>query len=135
MTTTTGEKAGFEPCEDGSYLQAPSPKKARYHSNGSNRVENPVLHVSDVVETVQTEDPGEVDTLTITVPSSQFEIEINSQVEDDDSDDIPQIERSDLTGPAFDIVHDPQVLITQMFFCCCCCWTELCCLLTSKLVN
>lgn len=112
MTATAGEKVGFEPCEDDNYLQAPSPKKARFNSNGSNRAAHPVMHVSDVVEMVQTEDHGEVDTLTITVPSSQFEIEINSQVEEEDPDDIPQIERKDLSGPVFDIVHDPQVRIT-----------------------
>lgn len=111
MTTTTEVSAGFEPSEDGSYLQEPSPKRVRYdHSSDGTHGTHPVMHVSEVEETVQTEDPGEVaDTLTITVPSSQFEIEINSQVEEEDSDEIPQIQRSDLTGPAFDIVHDPQV--------------------------
>lgn len=67
------------------------------------------MQVSEVVETVQTEDPNE--TVTITVPSSQFEIEINSQVDEEDVDEVSQIRRSDLTGPAFDIVQDAQVWI------------------------
>ncbi len=100
--------AAFEH-EDGGYLQAPSPKRVRFdHSNGE---QGEVMQVSEVVETVQTEDPNEVDTVTITVPSSQFEIEINSQVEDleEEGDEVPQIQPSDLTGPNFGIVQDPQV--------------------------
>lgn len=104
--SATNESAAFEHGEDTNYLQAPSPKRVRYdHANG----EPPdVLHVSQVVETIQTEDPNEVDTVTITVPSSQFEIEINSQV-DEEEDEVPQIQHGDLTGPAFGIVEDSQV--------------------------
>lgn len=97
------ESVAFQHGED-SYLQAPSPKRVRFtHSNGQ------PPEVLQVVETVHTGDPSEVDTVTITVPSSQFEIEINSQVEEDEADEVPQIQRSDLTGPAFGIVQDPQV--------------------------
>lgn len=105
-----GESAGFEHREE--YLQAPSPKRVRFdHSNGD---APEVMQVSQVVETVPTEDPNEVDTVTITVPSSQFEIEINSQVEEDEGDEqVPQINRSDLTGPAFGIVEDPQVPVRE----------------------
>jgi hypothetical protein len=100
------ESAAFEHGES-SYLHAPSPKRLHFdHSNG----EAPeVMQVSQVVETVPTEDPNEVDTVTITVPSSQFEIEINSQVEEEEGEEVPQIQRSDLTGPAFGIVEGPQV--------------------------
>lgn len=105
--SSTNQSAAFEPGEEGSYLQTPSSKRLRLdHSNG----EAPeLLHVSEVVETVQTEDPNEIGTVTITVPSSQFEIEVNSQVEEEEAEEVPQIERSDLTGPAFGIVQDPQV--------------------------
>lgn len=82
----------------------PSTKRARY---------------DDVPETeilqVETDADGvEVDTVTITtadsVPSSQFEIEINSQAEDGgDTEDIAQIQAGDLTGPNFGIVQDTQV--------------------------
>lgn len=107
---SSGESAAFE---HGEYLHAPSPKRVHFdHSNGA---APEVMQVSQVVETVPTEDPNEVDTVTITVPSSQFEIEINSQVEDEDEgDDVPQIQRSDLTGPAFGIVEDPQVRIFSL---------------------
>ena len=103
---SSGESAGFEHGE-GSYFQAPSPKRVHFdHSNGD---APEVMQVSEVVETVHTGDPNEVDTVTITVPSSQFEIEINSQVDEDEGEEVPQIQRSDLTGPAFGIVRDPQV--------------------------
>lgn len=103
---SASESAGFE--HGGEYLQAPSPKRVRFdHSNGD---APEVMQVSQVVETVPTEDPNAVDTVTITVPSSQFEIEINSQVEEEEEgDEVPQINRSDLTGPTFGIVEDPQV--------------------------
>ena len=98
------ESAAFEHGEE-SYLQTPSPKRVRFdHPNGEQ------MQVSQVVETFQTEDPNEVGTVTITVPSSQFEIEINSQVEEDESEEI---QRSDLTGPAFGIVRDPQVCLNE----------------------
>ncbi len=103
----TDGSAAFKRSEDGGYLQAPSPKRVRYENANGEPTE--VMHVSDMVETVQTGDPNEVDTVTITVPSSQFEIEINSQVEEDETDEIPQIQRSDLTGPAFDIIQDTHV--------------------------
>lgn len=100
----SNESAGFEHGED--YLHAPSPKRVRFdHSNGD---PPEVMHVSEVVETVQTDDPDEVDTVTITVPSSQFEIEINSQVEDEEEEEVLHLQPSDLTGPSFGIVHDPQ---------------------------
>ena len=97
----------FEHGEESSYLQAPSPKRVRLDPSSSHPPE--LLQVSEVVETVQTEDPNEIGTVTITVPSSQFEIEVNSQVEEEEPDEVPQIERSELTGPAFGLVQDPQV--------------------------
>ena len=105
---STNDGAGFEQSEDGGgYLQAPSPKRVRYdHQNGE------TAEVVQVVETLQNVGPNEVvgdETVTITVPSSQFEIEINSQVEEEENDEIPQLQRGDLTGPTFDIVHDQQV--------------------------
>ena len=112
--STTAEKTGFER-EGGSYLQPPTPKRVRYHpSDGAHA--HPT-QVAEVVETVETEEASEVDTLTITVPSSDFEVEIGSQVvEVDDADQIPQISRRDLTGPAFDIVQDAQVRIMSKMF-------------------
>lgn len=110
-STTARDSAGFEPDEDGDYLQTPSPKRLRYDAgSGSGHDSHPLVEVPDLVEAVQVDDSGETDTVTITVPSSQFEIEINSQTEEEDGEEIPQIQRSDLTGPNFNIVQDPQVL-------------------------
>lgn len=95
------ESAAFEHDEE-SYLHTPSPKRVRFDHPNSEQ-----MQVSQVVETFHTEDPNEVGTVTITVPSSQFEVEINSQVEEDEGEEI---QRSDLTGPAFGIV-DPQVCL------------------------
>ncbi len=78
--------------QSGSF-ELPSPKRPRYEHTET--------------EIVQVSEPTEVETVTIAteevVPSSQFEIEINSQADDGDS-----VEHSDL-GPNFSIVHDTQV--------------------------
>ena len=108
MTTAAEESGGFEPDEDGGYLRRPSPKRIRYDVGGGSS-HNSVMQVPDLVEAVQVEDSEETDTVTITVPSSQFEIEINSQVDEEDGEEIPQIQRTDLIGPNFNIVQDPQV--------------------------
>ncbi len=79
--------------ESGSF-ELPSAKRLRYEHTET--------------EIVQVSEPTEVETVTIAteevVPSSQFEIEINSQTDDGDS-----VEQQDL-GPNFRIVHDTQVL-------------------------
>ena len=111
---STSESGAFEHNE-GSYLQAPSPKRVRFDPPNGEPPE--VMQVSQVVETVPTEDPNEVDTVTITVPSSQFEIEINSQVEEEEGDEASQIQRSDLTGPSFGIVQDTQVSFANSSLC------------------
>lgn len=112
---SSNESAAFECGQESSYLQAPSPKRVRFDSSNGHPPE--LLQVSEVVETVQTEDPNEIGTVTITVPSSQFEIEVNSQVEEEEleSDELPQIERSDLTGPAFGLVQDPHQQVCVAF--------------------
>ena len=101
---STNESGAFERTEDGGYFLAPSPKRVRYDQSNGEAAD--VMNVSEVVETVQTDEVG---TVTITVPSSQFEIEINSQAEEEDTDEIPQIQTADLTGPTFGIVQDSQV--------------------------
>ena len=82
---------------------APSSKRPRY----DHHAETEILQVEA--------DPNEVDVNTVTitteevVPSSQFEIEINSQAEEGDvEEEITQLQAGDL-GPNFSIVQDTQV--------------------------
>ena len=88
------ESGSFE--TQASYLEGPSPKRARYDGQPE------IVSVSD--------DGGAV---TITVPQTQFEIEINSQQDEEEcgspSDDIPQIQAGDLAGPAFEVIHEAEV--------------------------
>ena len=92
---------------DGSYLTSPAAKRARFEDPSD------VDEVAQVTEVEMVEEevvPNEMDhTVTITVPSSQFEIEINSQNETTSPTEIGQIHSGDLAGPAFGIVHDTQV--------------------------
>ena len=112
---SANESAAFECEEESSYLQASSPKRVRLEPANGHPPE--LLQVSEVVETVQTEDPNDIGTVTITVPSSQFEIEVNSQVEEEEGDEVPhQIERTDLTGPTFGLVQDPHPQVHRCWF-------------------
>jgi len=108
--TTAEESGGFEPGEDGDYLQQPPSKRLRQDAGSENGHGNTqaVVEVPELVEAVEVEESEETDTVTITVPSSQFEIEINSQADEEDGEEIPQIQRTDLSGPNY-IVQDPQV--------------------------
>ena len=107
----SGESGSFEQdlAGDGGYLTSPSAKRARFDDPSD---VDEVAQVTEV-ETVEEEPmPSEVDhTVTITVPSSQFEIEINSQNESGSPTEIGHIQSGDLAGPAFGIVHETQVLI------------------------
>jgi len=89
------ESGSFE--TQASYLEdGPSPKRARYDGQPE------IVSVSD--------DGGAV---TITVPQTQFEIEINSQQDEEEggspSEEIPQIQAGDLSGPAFEVIHEAEV--------------------------
>ena len=108
--TTAEESAGFEPGEDGDYLQQPPPKRMHQDAGGENGHSNTqsVVEVPELAEDVEVEESEETDPVTITVPSSQFEIEINSQADEEDGEEIPQMQRTDLSGPNY-IVQDPQV--------------------------
>ena len=103
------ESGSFEQdvANDGSYLTSPSAKRARFEDPGD---VGEVAQVTEV-ETVEEEAmPSEVDhTVTITVPSSQFEIEINSQNDTSSPTEIGHIQTGDLAGPTFGIVHETQV--------------------------
>ena len=83
----------------------PSAKRVRY--------DNVDVPETEILQVETDADGVQVDTVTITtadaVPSSQFEIEINSQAEDGDTEEIAQIHAGDLTGPNFGIVQDTQV--------------------------
>lgn len=93
-------------------VNGPSSKRPRYDV-----AETEILEVNTDVDGVP------VDTMTITtadsVPNSQFEIEINSQADDDDPEEIGQLQATDLTGPNFGLVQDTQVgvLIMVQHFC------------------
>ena len=92
---------------DGSYLTSPSAKRARF--DDPSEVDE-VAQVTEVETVEEDAMPSEVDhTVTITVPSSQFEIEINSQNDTGSPPEIGHIQTEDLAGPSFGIVHDTQV--------------------------
>lgn len=105
-----GENGGsFEQdmASDGSYLTSPSAKRARF--DDPSEVDE-VAQVTEVETVEEDAMPSEVDhTVTITVPSSQFEIEINSQNDTGSPTEIGHIQSGDLAGPSFGIVNDTQV--------------------------
>lgn len=105
----SAESGSFERGDESTYLSSPSPKRARFDEAAD------IAEVTEV-ETIEAGGPNDVDhTVTITVPSTQFEIEINSQAELEGSspDDIGQIQTGDLSGPAFGIVQDAQVHVMR----------------------
>ena len=92
---------------DGSYLTSPSAKRARF--DDPSEVDE-VAQVTEVETVEEDAMPSEVDhTVTITVPSSQFEIEINSQNDTGSPTEIGHIQTGDLAGPSFGLVNDTQV--------------------------
>lgn len=104
---STVESGSFERGDEGTYLSSPSPKRARFEEAAD------IAEVTEV-ETIEAGGPNDVDhTVTITVPSTQFEIEINSQTEGSSPDEIGQIQTGDLSGPAFGIVQDAQVQLAS----------------------
>ena len=99
MTELSGS-ASFEPSID---LSEPSVKRARF--------EHTDLAPEPVTEIAVTEDgrSGDGD-VHLTVPQTQFEIEINSgSVDDDDGVVRETILQQDLNGPAFAITTASQV--------------------------
>ena len=104
------ESGSFEQdmsCSDGSYLTSPSAKRARFEDPAN---VDEVAQVTEVETVEEDAMPSEVDhTVTITVPSSQFEIEINSQNDAGSPTEIGTLHSGDLSGPAFGLVHETQV--------------------------
>ena len=104
------ESGPFEQADmasDGSYLTSPSAKRARFDDSAN---VDEVAQVTEVETVEEDAMPSEIDhTVTITVPSSQFEIEINSQNDTGSPTEIGAIQSGDLSGPAFGIVHETQV--------------------------
>lgn len=99
MTELSGS-ASFEP---GIELAEPSAKRARFET--TDLAPEPVTEIA-VTEEVQ---PGDEE-VHLTVPQTQFEIEINSgSVEDDDGVVRETILQQDLNGPAFAITTASQV--------------------------
>ena len=99
MTELSGS-ASFEP---GIELSEPSAKRARFEPTD--------LAPEPVTEIAVTEDaqPGDEE-VHLTVPQTQFEIEINSgSVEDEDGVVRETILQQDLSGPAFAITTASQV--------------------------
>ena len=99
MTELSGS-ASFEP---GIELSEPSTKRARFEP--ADLAPEPVTEIA-VTEDAQ---PGDED-VHLTVPQTQFEIEINSgSVEDEDGVVRETILQQDLSGPAFAITTASQV--------------------------
>lgn len=92
---------------DGTYLTSPAAKRARFEDPSEVDEVAQVTEIETVEEETVTSDIDH--TVTITVPSSQFEIEINSQNDTSSPTEIGQIQTGDLAGPSFGIVHETQV--------------------------
>ena len=92
------ESGSFETTGESGYLdQSPSPKRARFDEQE--------LGEAEYVEEGEVQEDG-----SLTVPQTQFEIEINSHQEGGSpSDGIGEIHAQDLGGPAFGVIHDAEV--------------------------
>ena len=87
------ESGSFETREETYLEEAPSPKRARYEEG-------------EIEETTIVQE-GEDGSMHITVPQTQFEIEINSQAEGGSpTEGIHQIQAQDLSGPAFGVIQE-----------------------------
>ena len=86
------QSGSFEPDDDA--YGASSPKRARFEG-----------HEQEIITT------EEGDEVVVTVPQTQFEIEINSQTDDGGSpaENIQQIQAHGLSGPTFGVIHDAEV--------------------------
>ena len=110
--TEVGGSATFEPGSGGGEIdlstEPPATKRARFEPT-ADLVPEPVTEIA-VREEVQSSEDQTAEVHHLTVPQTQFEIEINSgSVEDEDGVVRETILPQDLNGPAFSITTDPQV--------------------------